>query len=543
MEGIPLLESLLNRLSVQEIEGYLRKSRNDLEAEARGEDVFAHHAAELARTLENHGFPDFPAERIHREIYTGDSLTRRREFMGILERVDTGETKAIAVVDIDRLGRGNMTQVGAILDVIIRKGCLIVTPYKMFDPANDDQDLEQLELKLFVGRLELRQIKRRLVRGLQAAARDGKWVAGDPPYGWRRRPDGGLERHPEEWPWKRRAWDMWLEGHSDYDIAATFDREGAPLRARKRAARWHHTIFPKWRASKVDLGFVKLSGQWHKGLHYEDRIITEEEAALASQRTRPYGAKADNPYLLKVYGAGTNNRLYGQTDHRRKDGERGQPYRYYRLKGYPCINADDLEGLAFQALLRMRDDQEFLEMYLGAYKAMAEPHSNRIGETVVSLQQALSSRQAALAENAERLMTPGLSSAVRGIYEQNVTRLDAEVKRLTKELAEARAQHANIQAEQDAIIRAREALEHIEQLWPTLSNRRKKHLLEMYIPRVDVARDGAVVFHGLFREDFATLAPTLKIRGQSTKRLSRRSVPVGLRAGYDIAPEELSQGR
>lgn len=65
-------------------------------------------------------------------------------------------------------------------------GTQIVTPLKTYDPANEF-DEEYFEFGLYMSRRELKTINRRLVRGRQASAKQGKYVAAWLPSAMKRR--------------------------------------------------------------------------------------------------------------------------------------------------------------------------------------------------------------------------------------------------------------------------------------------------------------------------------------------------------------------
>ena len=80
---------------------------------------------------------------------------------------------------VDTIDQGVMAQ------AFKYSGTKIITPLKVYDPANEF-DEEYFEFGLFMSRREYKTIKRRLVRGRNASAKEGKWVSGLAPYGYER---------------------------------------------------------------------------------------------------------------------------------------------------------------------------------------------------------------------------------------------------------------------------------------------------------------------------------------------------------------------
>ncbi|HEY8402071.1 MAG TPA: recombinase family protein, partial [Cytophagaceae bacterium] len=114
---------------------YLRKSRADLEAEARGEgETLSKHRRALFRLAKDH---NINVTRIFEEIASGESLAHRPEMQKLLDQLEQERPAGVLVMDVDRLGRGNMQEQGLILDTFRRAGTLIITPRKVYDLNNE----------------------------------------------------------------------------------------------------------------------------------------------------------------------------------------------------------------------------------------------------------------------------------------------------------------------------------------------------------------------------------------------------------------------
>jgi DNA invertase Pin-like site-specific DNA recombinase len=138
---------------------YLRKSRADLEAEARGEgETLAKHKKALLQVAKQQRLN---IVKIRQEIVSGESLINRPEMMELLQEVERGLYNAVLVMDMDRLGRGNMREQGIILETFQKSGTKIITPRKVYD-LQDEFDEEYSEFEAFIARKELKIITRRL---------------------------------------------------------------------------------------------------------------------------------------------------------------------------------------------------------------------------------------------------------------------------------------------------------------------------------------------------------------------------------------------
>ncbi len=160
---------------------YLRKSRQDLEAEFHGEaDVLVTHRKTLIELAERNGYQ---IGAIYEEIVSGDTISDRPQMQKLLREVERGMWHGVLVMEIERLARGDSIDQGIVTRAFKYSGTYIITPSKIFDP-NNYYDEEHLEFDLFMSRREYKMINRRLQAGRIAAAKDGRWLGGPTPYGY-----------------------------------------------------------------------------------------------------------------------------------------------------------------------------------------------------------------------------------------------------------------------------------------------------------------------------------------------------------------------
>lgn len=177
---------------------YLRKSRADLEAEARGEgETLAKHKKALLKTAKH---LNLNIIKIREEIVSGESLMHRPEMLKLLQEVEDKKYDGVLVMDMDRLGRGNMREQGLILETFQKAHTKIITPRKTYD-LTDEWDEEYSEFEAFMARKELKIITRRLQGGRIRSIEEGNYIGTRPPYGYViKELDNGrtLEPHPEQ---------------------------------------------------------------------------------------------------------------------------------------------------------------------------------------------------------------------------------------------------------------------------------------------------------------------------------------------------------
>lgn len=212
---------------------YLRKSRADLEAEARGEGetLKRHEQAllELARKLNLH------ITQIYREIVSGETIAARPVMQQLLSDVGQGLWDGVLVMEVERLARGDTIDQGIVAQTFKYSGTKIITPMKTYDP-NNEFDEEFFEFGLFMSRREYKTINRRLQRGRLASVKEGKWVGNIPPYGYIRKKltdqkGYTLEPHPEQAEVVKMIFELYTKGELQED--GSYKRLGISLIARK----------------------------------------------------------------------------------------------------------------------------------------------------------------------------------------------------------------------------------------------------------------------------------------------------------------------
>lgn len=179
---------------------HLRKSRFDRDyAELSIEETLKRHEAILDKLARDRGLH---IAKTYYEVVSGESIAARPEIQKMLDEVSAGIYAGVLVVDLERLARGNGADQAYISQVFQFSGTKIITPMKVYDPSNEF-DEEYFEFGLFMSRREYKTINRRLVRGRDSSAAEGKYINAIAPYGYKRvklpnEKGFTLEPHPEE---------------------------------------------------------------------------------------------------------------------------------------------------------------------------------------------------------------------------------------------------------------------------------------------------------------------------------------------------------
>jgi len=161
---------------------YLRKSRADEEMEktlGQGETLSKHRKALLKFAKEK----QLNIVEIKEEIVSGESLFFRPKMLELLKEVEEKLYEGVLVMDMQRLGRGDMQDQGMILKTFKNSHTAIITPQKTYDLSNDF-DEEYSEFEAFMSRKEFKMINRRMQGGRVRSIEDGNYLSPIPPFGY-----------------------------------------------------------------------------------------------------------------------------------------------------------------------------------------------------------------------------------------------------------------------------------------------------------------------------------------------------------------------
>lgn len=270
---------------------YLRKSRSDIEAEAHGEgETLARHEKLLLELAKR---DQYNVTQIYREIVSGETIAARPVVQQLLQDVADGKWTGVLVVEIERLARGNTMDQGYIAQTFMYSKTKIITPLKVYDPANNEFDEEYFEFGLFMARREYKTINRRLVGGRHASAKDGKWVNSSAPYGYERvriQGDKGWTLRPveEEADIIRFLFRLYTSGEEDengiirqigtHTLALRLDKMGV---APPRSAYWHDRTIQAMLKNPVYIGKIRYNVNKTKKRIINNKVEVEHYKAPA----------------------------------------------------------------------------------------------------------------------------------------------------------------------------------------------------------------------------------------------------------------------
>ena len=169
-------------LKAEEILLYLRKSRSDGTLFTT-EEVLSKHETILDEWMTYNLDAPIPEENRFREVVSGESIADRPEFRKVLKLLESPKYKAVLVVDLDRLGRPDMEEIGKISKIFRYTNTIVITPSRTFNIA-DEYEREAFERDLKRGNEELERTKKRLRRGRELSVKSGNFVCSRPVYGY-----------------------------------------------------------------------------------------------------------------------------------------------------------------------------------------------------------------------------------------------------------------------------------------------------------------------------------------------------------------------
>ena len=164
-----------------EIIAYLRKSRAD-DPLLTVEEVLARHEAIIDEWAERNLGAKVPEENKYREVVSGETISDRPEMQKVLKLIESPKVKAILVVEVQRLSRGDLEDCGRLIKLLRYTNTLVITPQKVYD-LRDEYDRDSFERELKRGNEYLEYTKKIMSRGTLRSISEGNYVGSVPPYG------------------------------------------------------------------------------------------------------------------------------------------------------------------------------------------------------------------------------------------------------------------------------------------------------------------------------------------------------------------------
>lgn len=212
-----------------EVIEYLRKSRSDDPA-LSVEEVLSRHEKILADyAIRNLGGI---VTNVYREIASSETIDGRPEMLRLLKEIENPRIKAVLVVEVQRLSRGDLEDAGRLIKLFRYTNTRVITPTKTYN-LNDEYDRDAFERELKRGNEYLEYFKKIQARGRLQSIMDGNYVGSIAPYGYNRicLKDGRkkyytLTENPDEAPVVRQIFTWFIDGMGTTNIARKLDDMG-----------------------------------------------------------------------------------------------------------------------------------------------------------------------------------------------------------------------------------------------------------------------------------------------------------------------------
>lgn len=167
-----------------EVKEYGRKSRTDDPLLSTDEILEKHSKIVEEYAIKYLGGP-IPEENKYMEVASGESLKDRPEITRLLKDIENQAVKAIIVVEVQRLSRGDLEDAGKLIRLLRYTNTFVITPMKIYD-LRDEYDRDAFERELKRGNEYLEYFKKIQARGRLASVKEGNYVGSTAPYGFDR---------------------------------------------------------------------------------------------------------------------------------------------------------------------------------------------------------------------------------------------------------------------------------------------------------------------------------------------------------------------
>lgn len=169
-------------LTPQEVLVYLRKSRSD-DPTLSVEEVLLKHETMLDEWSEKHMGAKVPEENKFREVVSGETIEDRPEIQKILKEIESPKIKAVLVVEVQRLSRGDLEDAGRLIKLFRYTNTLVLSLQKNYD-IRDEYDRDMFERELKRGNEFLEYTKKIMNNGRLLSVSQGNFIGSIAPYGY-----------------------------------------------------------------------------------------------------------------------------------------------------------------------------------------------------------------------------------------------------------------------------------------------------------------------------------------------------------------------
>ena len=263
------------KLHYYEVIEYDRKSRMD-DPLLSIEEVLEKHEKILDEYAQKYLGGSIPNDLKYKELGSGETIKNRPVFQEVLKLIESPAIKAIMVVDVQRLSRGDLEDAGRLIKLLRYTNTYVITPMKVYD-LRDEYDRDAFERELKRGNAYLEYFKKIPARGKLASVAAGNYVGSVAPFGFNRveKEDGNktcfvLEEKKEEADIVRLVFDWYC--NELIGVEAICRRlEAMGVKTKSGAYKWHPYVIFNMLENDHYIGLVRWN--WRKVV----KVVEEQE--------------------------------------------------------------------------------------------------------------------------------------------------------------------------------------------------------------------------------------------------------------------------
>ena len=311
---------------------YLRLSAADGEGGESGS--IANQRAFLHRWAAENGYR--VVAEFQDDGYTGTDFDRPG-FQRLMAQLQSGRIRCFATTDLSRLGRNCGQALTLVEETFQRLGVRYIAVNDGYDTQTASREsLDPSVFKFLLNELYAKDCSAKVLRAKRTLQREGKFLGGQAPYGYRIDPADKYHLLPEEdtAPVVQRIYRLFLAGETLGRIARRLEDEGIPPPAARRAGReggrWSTATLrriltlPTYRGAltqhvtemtsyKVHTRRAVPPEQWVVCENAHPPLVSREEFRQVQNllgSRRYVGQKAEHPLSGLVFCAGCGARMY-----------------------------------------------------------------------------------------------------------------------------------------------------------------------------------------------------------------------------------------
>lgn len=309
--------------------------------------------------------------------YSGGSMNRPA-LQNMISDIKKGLIEAVVVYKLDRLSRSQKDSLVLIEDIFQKNNVDFISMSENFDTSSPFGRAMIGILSVFA-QLEREQIKERMILGVEARAKTGKWCGSIAPIGYDY-VDGLLQINDFEALQVREAYNLALKNKSFHSIAKKFNDCGYV----SKYGDWYTTTVRRVLYNPVYTGQIVYSGTFHSGIH--EPIISQElfdsvQVLLKQKYDRHKKINSNigksNSYLSGLLFCGCCGARYSKTLYKPKRKDNSGNYYIYdyyacnsrnkknksAIKDPNCKNKnwkrEELDNLVFEEIRKMSLNKKY----------------------------------------------------------------------------------------------------------------------------------------------------------------------------------------